>query len=384
MTDPSRPVYLDHHATTPTDPLVVKAMLPYFTERFGNASSGNHVYGEAAHAAVEAAREQVALLVGVESKSVLFTSGATEANNLAVKGVMRASPGGGHLVVNAAEHRAVLDPARRLEKEGHTVTVLPVDRHGLVDPERVRDALRPDTRLVSAMLANNEIGTINPIAEIAEVCREHGVPLHCDAAQAVGRIPVATAVLGVDLLSFTGHKFHGPKGVGALVVRRGEPRVRIEPLVHGGGQERNLRAGTVPVPLVVGLGRACELAADRLEADWSHVRSLRDRLRTGLFDAIPDLLENGHLDLRLPGNQNVSVPGVDGDALLAGLTEVAVSSGSACSTTIPEPSHVLRAIGRDDALARASLRFGVGRTNTADEIERAVEHVAGVVRRLRG
>jgi cysteine desulfurase len=381
----TRPVYLDNHATTPLDPEVAAAMWPWFTERFGNAASTNHAFGQEAADAVEVARGHVAAIVHADPRAIVFTSGATEANNLAIKGVLRSGrrEKRGHLIVNAAEHRAVLDPARRLEREGFDVTVLQVDEFGAVDPAAVRDALRSETRLVSVMLANNEVGTLNPVAEIAAICRGRNVLVHCDAAQAVGRVPVDAAVLGVDLLSFTAHKLYGPMGVGALYVRRGPPRIRLEPLLDGGGHERGLRSGTLPVPLIVGFGEACRIAAERGPGDAERIGRLRDRLWTMLRDALPDLLLNGHPARRLPGNLNVTVPGVDGDALMTSLVEIAVSSGSACSTTTPDPSHVLRAMGRGDAAARASLRFGVGRFNTEGEIDSAAAYVVERIERLR-
>ncbi|NOX55931.1 MAG: cysteine desulfurase [Planctomycetes bacterium] len=379
----SRPIYMDHHATTPVDPRVLDAMLPYFTEKFGNAASVNHLYGWEAYDAVEAARGQVASLLNASPREVIFTSGATEANNLALKGVMRASRPGSHLVTAAAEHRAVLDPARRLQRDGYQVTVLSVDEHGRVDPEQVAAAIRPNTVLVSIMLANNEVGTINPISEIGRVCRAKQVTLHCDAAQAAGRIPIDLQTLPVDLLSLSAHKLYGPKGVGALIVRKGAGRVRIEPLLDGGGHENRLRSGTLPVPLVVGFGRACELAAAALPEEATRLAWLRDRLWTGLSAQLDGIRMNGHPTERLPGNLNVSFEGVQGDALMAQLKGVAVSSGSACTTAEPEPSHVLRAMGLSETLSRASVRFGLGRGNTEQEVDAVIDEVAQAVRKLR-
>jgi cysteine desulfurase len=380
------PVYIDNHATTRCDPRVLQAMLPYFSERYGNASSISHQFGDDARDAVERAREQIAATVNAPQRSVVFTSGATEANNLAIKGLIAPRLRSGepvHLITNAAEHRAVLDPAGRLKRAGAQVTVLPVDQHGHVDPQSVADAIRPNTTLVSIMLANNEIGTINPIEEIAAVCRERDVPLHCDAVQGLGRIAVDFENSGCDLLSITAHKLYGPKGVGALIVRRGRGRLLLEPLLDGGGHENQLRSGTLPVPLIVGFGEACRIASDCQQADADRIASLRDRLWNRLQSELDGLHLNGHTTRRLPGNLNVSFDGVDGDALMNCVTDIAVSSGSACTSADPEPSHVLRAIGRSDSLTRASLRFGIGRFNTEDEIDFAVDHVACVVKELR-
>jgi len=358
-------------------------MLPYFSEKFGNASSINHVFGWEARDAVERARQQVAALVGAEPREVVFTSGATESNNLALKGVLRASRPGSHLVTTAAEHRAVLDPARRLQREGYQLTVLPVDRYGRVDPQQVADAIQPHTVLVSVMWANNEVGTLSDVEAIGRVCRSRGVVFHCDAAQAVGKLPVDLRQVPVDLLSVSAHKMYGPKGVGALVVRRGVRPVRLEPLLDGGGHENRFRSGTLPVPLIVGFGRCCEIAAEEMPEEAARLRQLRDRLWTRLSNELDGVRLNGHPTERLAGNLNVSFEGVDGDALVAQLRGVAVSSGSACSTADPGPSHVLRSMGLSEALCRASLRFGLGRWTTAEEIDRAAAEVVDVVRRLR-
>jgi cysteine desulfurase len=379
-----RPIYLDNHATTRVDPRVVAAMLPWFTERFGNAASINHAYGWEAAEAVEVAREQIARMVNSSAKSLVFTSGATEANNLAIKGVLRTSPTGSHVVANAAEHRAVLDPVRRLERQGCEVTIVPCDQFGQVDPQRIADALRPNTVLVSVMLANNEVGSINPVADIGRLCRERGVLLHCDAAQAIGKLPVDVCELGVDLLSVSAHKLYGPKGVGVLYVRHeGRPRVKLEPQIDGGGHEGHLRSGTLPVPLVVGFGVACELAGQLLPTEPFETTRLRDELWRGLSERLEGTTLNGHPTLRLPGNLNVSVAGVDGEALMMGLKSIAVSSGAACSSADPEPSHVLLAMGVSEPLAKASLRFGLGRFNTASDVAIAVAEVSEVVTKLR-
>jgi len=379
----SRPVYLDNHATTRVDPQVVAAMLPFFDEQFGNAASINHRYGWDAADAVENARRQVAEFLGASPDAVIFTSGGTESNNLALKGVMRGAPRGNHLIVNAAEHRSVLDPAKRLERQGYELTILPVDRTGQVEPRSVAAALRPNTVLVSVLLANNEVGTINPVREIGEICRSHNVLLHCDAVQGAGKIPVEVERLAADLVSISAHKFYGPKGVGALVMGEQRPRIRIEPLFDGGGHERRLRSGTLPVPLIVGFGAACRLAHEQLAGEATRLASLRDRLWNGLRHRLEGLSVNGHPTERLPGNLNVSFDGVDGEALLMKLTDVAVSSGSACTSADPEPSHVLRAMGISEARSKASLRFGLGRFTTAAEIDFAITYVAETVSRLR-
>ena len=382
---PKRPVYLDHHATTPTDPRVVEAMLPYFTTRFGNAASAGHFFGWEAAEGVERARGQVAGLVGAEAREVVFTSGATEANNLAVKGALPALKlRGDHLVTTAVEHRSVLESFRRLEREGWRVTYVAPDRHGLVSAGAVAAAFTEKTVLASVIAAGNEVGTLNPVDEIAALCRDRRVVFHTDATQAVGKVPLDLSRCAADLLSFSGHKLYGPKGVGALIVRRGGNRpVRVAPLFDGGGQERGLRSGTLPVPLVVGFGEACAIAAVEREEEASRLATLRDRLHAGIRDALAGVSLNGHPTLRLPGNLNLSFSGVDGEALMMGMTEVAVSSGAACTSARPEPSHVLRAMGLDEIASRASLRFGLGRFTTAAEIDFAVGAVARVVARLR-
>jgi cysteine desulfurase len=377
------PIYLDNHSTTAVDPRVLQAMLPYFTEKYGNAASINHSFGWEAAEAVETAREQIARLVCTSPKSIVFTSGATESNNLALKGVMRAAGPDAHLITNAAEHRAVLDPAKKLSRSGFAVTILPVDQYGLVDPGQIADAIASKTVVVSVMMANNEVGTINAMAEIGRICRERDVLLHCDAAQAVGKLPVDLSNLPVDFMSFTAHKLYGPKGVGALAIRRGDRRIPLEPLIDGGGHERRLRSGTLPVPLIAGFGKACELAVETMQKEEAGIRQLRDRLQSGLLAELDGVLLNGHPNQRLSGNLNVSFEAVDGEALMMSLKDIAVSSGSACTSADPEPSHVLRAMGRSDALTRASLRFGVGRFNTVEEIDFAVSTVVESVKRLR-
>jgi cysteine desulfurase len=382
---PTRPVYLDNHASTRADPRVVAAMLPYFTESYGNASAVGHRFGWEAAEAVERAREQVAELLGVADREVIFTSGATESNNLALKGV---APGlarkGRHLVTTAVEHKSVLDPLKRLAREGWDLTVVPPDGHGLVSAESIAAALTVGTVLVSVIAASNEVGTINPLAEIGRLCRARGIVFHTDATQAVGKIPFDARELGADLVSLSGHKFYGPKGVGALVVRRGgNPALRLTPLFEGGGQERGSRSGTVAVPLAVGLGEASAIALRERDEEARRVLELRERLHEGIRAGVPDVRLNGHPSQRLPGNLNLSFAGVEGEALVAAMTEVAVSAGAACSSANPEPSHVLRAIGLDEAAARASLRLGLGRFTTAEEVDFAANFIARTVNRLR-
>jgi cysteine desulfurase len=380
---PRLPIYLDNHATTRTDPRVVEAMLPYFAEDYGNASS-LHVFGQKAAAAVDSAREEVASLIGAEPREIVFTSGATESNNLAIKGVAAMSrQAGARIITCRTEHRAVLDVCRKLQRDGFEVVFLPVDETGQVSAEQVAAAINDQTILVSVMLANNEIGTLQPIASIGAICKARGVLLHTDATQAVGKIPVDVQALHVDLLSFSAHKMHGPKGIGALWVRRRDPHVRLEPLFDGGGQERGMRPGTLPVPQIVGFGEACRIAATEMAKDATRMAELRDRLHEGLTERLEETHRNGHPTDCLPNNLNMSFAGVRGEALLMALRNVAVSSGSACTSASVEPSYVLRAIGLSDELAHASLRYGLSRFTTEDEIEAAIEETAGAVRRLR-
>jgi cysteine desulfurase len=383
MPDSPRPIYLDHHATTPVDPRVFEAMRPFFLEKFGNAASINHAYGWEAAAATEHAREEVARLVGADPPSLIFTSGATEANNLALLGVVRAASAGRHVITTAAEHQSVLDPLRRLQRAGTELTVLPVDECARVHPDQVAAAIQSNTVLVSVIFASNEVGSINPIREIGEVCRQRGVYFHSDAVQAVGKIPLDLSELPVDLLSLSAHKLYGPKGVGALFVRRDQGRIALEPLLYGGGHERRLRSGTLPVPLIVGFGAACRIAGAEMLEEAARLEMLRERLKTSLLRELDGLRFNGHPTERLPGNLNVSVEGVDGEALMTGFTGLAVSSGSACTSADPEPSHVLRAMGLSDALTRASLRFGLGRNTDEAEIDGAARIVTTAVRHLR-
>lgn len=386
-----RPVYLDYHATTPVDPRVLEHMQPYFAERFGNPGSVGHAYGWEARDAVEAARAQIAQCIGASPGEIVFTSGATESNNLALRGTAERARKGRHILSVKTEHRAVLDPLNRLARRGFEVTLFdvmpaPHPRAGLLDVDRFAAALRPDTFLISVMLANNEIGVIQPIRLISQLCRERGVLVHCDATQAVGKLQVDVDELGVDLLSFTAHKIYGPKGIGALYVRR-EPPVPLQPQIDGGGQERGRRSGTLNVPGIVGFARALELCLAELPGEAQRLAALRDRLYERLVAALPDTAINGPaLDqpgLRLPGNLNVGIRGVNGEALLVALRDIAVSSGSACTSADPEPSHVLRALGVEEAVERASLRFGLGRFTTEEEVEFAAAYVAEQVQGLR-
>ena len=380
----NRPIYLDAHATTPVDPRVVEAMLPYFSEKFGNAASRTHAYGWSADAAVELAREVVAAAIGAWSpKEIVFTAGATESNNLALRGVMEAAAPGSHVVTTAIEHHAVLDPLRHLERLGYEVTVVTVESNGIVDPARVAAALKANTVLVSVMTANNEVGTIQPISEIGRLTRERGIYLHTDAAQAVGRVPLDVERMGVDLLSMSAHKIYGPKGTGALYVRSRGPRVRLVAQMDGGGHERGMRSGTLNVPGIVGLSKACELLAQESRAENERARTLRDRLHAALVRSIDGLELNGDAERRLPGNLNVSIAGIPSDTLIGALPEIAISSGSACTSASLEPSYVLRAMGASDERARSSLRFGIGRFTTEAQVDRAAELVAAKVRELR-
>lgn len=384
------PVYLDNHATTRVDPRVVEAMLPYFLEHFGNAHSTGHNYGREAKEAVEQARETLAAGIGARSQDLIFTSGATESNNLAIRGLAQhPKRRGNHIVSVCTEHKAVLDPLSQLAKVGFDVTLLPVAQHpsttaGLVDLQQLRDSLRDDTFLVSVMLANNEIGVIQPIAEIGEICRERGIALHCDATQGVGKLPVDVETLNVDLMSFTAHKMYGPKGVGALYVRRRPPQVRLASQIDGGGQEYGLRSGTLNVPGVMGFAKALELCLAEMSAERERLAQLRARLWGLLVRDVEGIELNGPgFEHRLPGNLNCNFADVDGEALLLSLPEIAVSSGAACTSNRPEPSHVLRAIGLSEDRTRASLRFGIGRFNTEEQIGFAAGQVAQAVRKLR-
>ncbi len=376
------PIYLDYQATTPVDPRVLEAMLPFFSEQFGNPASRTHVFGWRAAEAVDVARAQVAALLGARSpEEIAFTSGATESDNLALKGVARACRDkGGHVVTVATEHRAVLDGCKRLEEDGLRVTYLPVDKHGMVSPDAVRAAITGGTVLVSVMAANNEVGTLAPLAEIGRITRERGVLLHTDAAQAVGKIQIDVEALGVDLLSLSAHKLCGPKGVGALYVRRG---VRLSPQMDGGGHEFGLRSGTLNVPGVVGLGKACDICRLEMAEETARVRTWRDRLHAEIAGALDNVSLNGHPAERLAGNLNLSFAGATADAVMATMKEVAVSSASACTTAAVEPSHVLRAMGVKRLLSHCSIRFGLGRFTTKEEVDYAARRVIEVVRAVR-
>ena len=377
------PVYLDYQATTPTDPRVVQAMLPYFSEKFGNPHSRQHFFGWEAEDAVEKARGEIAGLIGATAREVIFTSGATESNNMALKGVARFYKARkDHIVTCVTEHKCVLEAARHLEHEGFRVTWLPVAATGLIDLDRLRDAITENTVMVSVMAVNNEIGVIQPIGEIGALCRERGVFFHTDAAQAVGKIPLDVDAMHIDLMSISGHKIYGPMGIGALYVRR-RPRVRLVALMDGGGQERGLRSGTLPTPLCVGLGEACAIAGREMGDEAERVAALRDRFYKGITGRLSGVHLNGDEERRIPGNLNLSFADVDSEGLVAGIKDLAVSSGSACTSASVEPSYVLRAIGLDDGLARGAIRVGFGRFTTEDDVDFAVDRIAGEVERLR-
>ncbi|GAB4813750.1 hypothetical protein N2152v2_000796 [Parachlorella kessleri] len=377
------PLYLDMQATTPVDPRVIDAMLPYLTEQYGNPHSRTHLYGWEADSAVEAAREQVAKIIGSDSKEIVFTSGATESNNLAIKGVAGFyKDKKKHVITTQTDHKCVLDSCRYLQQRGFDVTYLPVQKNGLIDLQQLEDAIRPDTALVSVIAVNNEIGVVQPLAEIGKLCRQNKVFFHTDAAQAVGKVPISVNDMHIDLLSISGHKLYGPKGVGALYIRR-RPRVRLEAQMSGGGQERGLRSGTVPAPLVVGLGEACRVAGEEMAADQAHVRRLADRLYHGITDQLQGVVLNGDESARYWGNVNLSFAYVEGESLLMGLKDVAVSSGSACTSASLEPSYVLRALGVEEDMAHTSIRFGIGRFTTEAEVDRAIALTVSHVNKLR-
>jgi cysteine desulfurase len=378
------PIYMDNNSTTRVDPRVVEAMLPYFTEEYGNAASRSHPYGWKAEVAVDEAREQIASLIGATEKEIIFTSGATESNNLAIKGVAAMyKKKGNHIITVPTEHKCVLDTCKRLERDGCQITYLDVDKFGRVTAEQVRAAITDKTILVSVMFANNEIGTIQPIAEIGKVCKEKGVLFHTDAVQAVGKVPVDVEAMGIDLLSLTAHKLYGPKGIGALYVRKKNPRVRLEPIIDGGGHERGMRSGTLPVPLIVAFGEACAIAQKEMPEESKRTFALRERLRKGIMDQLPESYLNGHPTDRLPGNANISFAYVEGEGMMMGIKDVAVSSGSACTSASLEPSYVLRALGVGDELAHSSIRFGLGRFNTEEEVDFVIALVVREVNRLR-
>ena len=379
------PIYMDNHATTPVDPRVLAAMLPYFTERCGNAASRNHSFGWEAEAAVDEARAQIGHLIRVNSpKEIIFTSGATESNNLAIKGVAESyRDKGDHIITCVTEHRSVLDSCKALERRGYKVTYLPVNRYGLVEVERLSEAVSDRTILISLMAANNEIGTLHPVQEIGQLAKKRGIIFHCDAAQAVGKIPVNVEEMGIDLLSISAHKCYGPKGIGALYVRAKNPRIRLSPVIDGGGHEKGMRSGTLNVPGIVGLGAACQIAEQEMAEEARRLTSLKERLQEGILSRLDQVSLNGHPTQRLPGNLNLSFAYVEGESLLMGLKEIAVSTGSACTSANLEPSHVLRAIGVKEELAHASIRFGLGRFNTEEEVDYTVERLVQEVARLR-
>ncbi|MFQ5778745.1 MAG: IscS subfamily cysteine desulfurase, partial [Terriglobia bacterium] len=378
------PIYMDYHATTPVDPRVLEAMLPYFSSQFGNAASRNHSFGWEAEKAVEKAREQIASLINATPREIIFTSGATESDNLAIKGVAEMyREKGNHIVSMVIEHKAVLDTCKRLEKQGCQVTYLPVNKEGLIDLEELRAAITDKTILITIMYANNELGVLQPIEEIGKIARERKVLFHSDATQAVGKIPFDVQKFNVDLASLSAHKMYGPKGVGALYVRRRNPRVQVSPIIDGGGHERGMRSGTLNVPSIVGFGAACEVAQKEMPAERERLRALRDRLKDAIFARLDEVYVNGSLEHRLPNNINISFAFVEGESLLMGINDVAVSSGSACTSATLEPSYVLKALGVGEDLAHTSIRFGLGRFNTEEEVDYVVDRVVETVSRLR-
>jgi len=379
----SLPIYMDHHATTPTDPRVVESMQPFFSTKFGNPASRHHAFGWEARDAVDGARVQVSRLVGCDAREIVFTSGATESNNLAIKGCLKSVSRPARIVTVNTEHRAVLDPCRQLENEGVCVTYVPPREDGLVDVNEIEKALTPETVLLSVMTANNEIGVLQPMAELSALAHRHSVLFHTDATQAVGKVPFSARALDVDLVSLTSHKIYGPKGVGALCVRRRRPRISIKPMLDGGGHENGLRSGTLNVPAIVGFGHAAELCIAEMTEETARIQTLRDHLWRELSAGLSGLKINGSMERRLPQNLNFSVAGVDGEALLLGLDDVALSSGAACSSAQPEPSHVLLSLGLSERLAVASIRFGLGRWNTVEEVDYVIEKVRRLVCRLR-
>ena len=378
------PIYMDNHATTPVDPRVLQEMLPYFTDKFGNAASRNHAFGWVAEEAVETARERIAKLIGATNKEIIFTSGATESDNLGVKGVAEMyREKGNHIITAVTEHKAVLDTCKRLEKYGYRVTYLPVQKDGLIDLDDLKRAFDDKTILVTIMAANNEIGVLQPIEEIGKLCRERGVIFHSDATQAVGKAPVDVNKQFIDLTSISAHKMYGPKGVGALYVRRKNPRVQLSPGIDGGGHERGMRSGTLNVPGIVGLGKACAIATEEMPKEACHLAGLRNRLKDKIMGRLDEVYINGSMEHRLPGNLNISFAYVEGESLLMGINDVAVSSGSACTSATLEPSYVLKALGTGDELAHSSIRFGLGRFNTEAEVDYVGDRVCETVERLR-
>ena len=378
------PIYMDNHATTPMDPRVLEEMLPYFMEKFGNAASRNHAFGWAAEEGVETARERIAKLVGATPKEIIFTSGATESDNLAIKGVAEMyKEKGNHIITAVTEHKAVLDTCKRLEKYGYRVTYLPVQKDGLVDLDELKKAITDKTILVTIMAANNEIGVLQPWTEIGKICHEKGVIFHTDGTQAVGKVPVDVIKQNIDVMSISAHKMYGPKGVGALYVRRKNPRVQISAIIDGGGHERGMRSGTLNVPGIVGLGKACAIACEEMSKESAYLSGLRDRLKDSIMSRLDEVYINGSMEHRLPGNLNISFAYVEGESLLMGINDIAVSSGSACTSATLEPSYVLKALGTGDDLAHSSIRFGIGRFNTEAEVDYVADRVVDTVTRLR-
>ena len=378
------PIYMDNHATTPMDPRVLEAMMPYFTKIFGSAASRNHSFGWEAEQAVEKAREQVARLIGATAKEIIFTSGATESNNLAIKGIAEMyRERGNHIITQVTEHKAVLDTCKRLEKSGCRVTYLPVNADGLIELEDLKRAMDDKTILVSIMFANNEIGVVQPVAEIGKLCHERGVLFHTDAVQAAGKVPVDVNAMNIDVLSLSAHKMYGPKGVGALYVRRRNPRVQIAEQINGGGHERGMRSGTLNVTGIVGLGQACDLCREEMPQETERLRKLRDHLKARLESKLDYIHVNGSMEHRLPGNLNMSFVYVEGESLLMGINDVAVSSGSACTSATLEPSYVLKALGLGDDVAHSSIRFGLGRFNTLAEVDYVADKLIDIVQKLR-
>lgn len=383
--DLSRPIYMDNNATTPMDPRVLEAMMPYLTDKFGNAASRNHAFGWEAEEAVEKAREQVAKAIGADAKEIIFTSGATESDNIALKGAVEMyAEKGNHIITMLTEHKAVLDTCRRLEREGKaTVTYLAPKPDGIVDLEQLEAAITDKTIMVAIMMANNEIGVIQPMVEIGEICRKHGVLFFTDAVQSVGKVPVDVNTMKIDVLAISGHKVYGPKGVGALYVRRKNPRVKLTGIIDGGGQERGMRSGTLNVPGIVGLGKALELCIEEMPSEIKRLTYLRNKLKDGVMSQLEDCYVNGSMESRLPGNLNISYAYVEGEGLLMGLKGLAVSSGSACTSASLEPSHVLKALGVGDELAHSSIRYGLGRFTTEEEVDYAIQITVEAVNRLR-
>src|SRR5438067_5496669 len=378
------PIYMDNHAATPLDPRVLEAMMPYFTSTFGNAASRNHSFGWEAEKAVEKAREQIAKLIGATAKEIIFTSGATESNNLALKGIAEMyRERGNHIITQVTEHKAVLDTCKKLEKQGFRVTYLPVQADGLIDIEDLKRAMDDKTILVTIMAANNEIGVLQPIAEIGKLCHEKGVIFHTDATQAVGKVPMDVVKQNLDLVSISAHKMYGPKGVGALYVRRKSPRVQLSPIIDGGGHERGMRSGTLNVPGIAGLGKACAICDEEMPQESPRLAGLRDRLRDKIMSGLDEVYINGSMEHRLPQNLNISFAYVEGESLLMGINDIAVSSGSACTSATLEPSYVLKALGLGDELAHSSIRFGIGRFNTQEDIEYTADKLIDVVSKLR-